>query len=239
MISEQDDHIPAPAGPATKKGGAAAAAAKRPAGLAWGDRILFAALGILLGFVVAYVYLERGGRAGASPAPLDPHTGVSSLPPGATRDLPGSGGGAPGISMDPAVQKGLADLQAAVARDPKNADLLVHLGNAAYDAGDWRLAVDSYERAVARKGDDPNVLTDLGVSYRNLGDPDKAIARFDRALKAAPGHWQALYNKAVVLGIDKGETKKAKELVAKLKASGQNAAGVEQLEKSIDQAAGR
>ena len=84
--------------------------------------------------------------------------------------------------MDPTVQKGLADLQAAVARDPKNADLLVHLGNAAYDAGDWRLAVDSYERAVTLKGDDPNVLTDLGVSYRNLGDPDKALARFDRAL---------------------------------------------------------
>ncbi len=238
MISEKDDHIPAPAGPAKRKG-AAAAAATRSLGLAWGDRILFAALGLLLGFAVAYIYLERGGRGGPVPSSADPHAGISGVQPGATRDLPGSGGGAPGISMDPSVQKGIADLQAAVARDPKNADLLVNLGNAAYDAGDWRLAVDSYERAITLKGDDPNVLTDLGVSYRNLGDPEKALARFDRALKADPGHWQALYNKTVVLGIDKGETKKAKELLAKLKASGQNGANVEQLEKSIDQAAGR
>lgn len=239
MISEQDDHLPAPAGPAKKKGGVPAVAATRFLGLAWGDRILFAALGLLLGFALAYVYLERGGREGAALSPADPHAGLSGVQPGATRDLPGSGGGAPGISMDPTVQKGLADLQAAVAKDPRNGDLLVHLGNAAYDAGDWRLAVDSYERAITLKGDDPNVLTDLGVSYRNLGDPDKALARFDRALKVSPGHWQALFNKTVVLGIDKGETKKAKELLAKLKASGQNAAGVDQLEKSIDQAAGR
>lgn len=239
MIRETDDHIPAHAGPAARKKGAVAGATMRPLWSAWGDRILFAALGLLLGFAAAYVYLERAGGGRAAPPPADPHAGVSGLQPGAVRDLPGSGGGAPGISMDPTVQKGLADLQAAVARDPKNGDLLVHLGNAAYDAGDWRLAVDSYERAVTLRGDDPNVLTDLGVSYRNLGDPDQALARFDRALKVAPGHWQALYNKTVVLGIDKGETKKAKELLAKLKASGQNVAGVEQLEKSIDQAAGR
>ncbi|MFI5180342.1 MAG: tetratricopeptide repeat protein [Thermoanaerobaculia bacterium] len=238
MISEKDDHIPAPAGPRAKKEGVAATAAKRILGLAWGDRILFTAFGILLGFAAAYVYLERAGR-GAAPSPADPHAGVAGVQPGATRDLPGSGGGAPGISMDPTVQKGLSDLQAAVTRDPKNGDLLVHLGNAAYDAGDWRLAVDSYERALKIKGDDPNVLTDLGVAYRNLGDSDKALARFDRALTLDPKHWQALYNKTVVLGLDKGQTGQAKELIAKLKATGQNAAGVDQLEKSIDQASGR
>lgn len=239
MISEQDDHIPAPAGSRAKKEGVAATAASRASGLGWGDRILFMALGLLLGFAVAYVYLERGGRAAPSATPTDPHAGISGVSPGATRDLPGSGGGAPGISMDPTVQKGLADLQAAVARDPKNGDLLVHLGNAAYDAGDWRLAVDSYEKGIAAKGEDPNVLTDLGVAYRNLGDPDKALARFERALRIDAKHWQALYNQAVVLGLDKGEKKKAKELIAKLKATGQNAAGVDQLEKSIDQAPGR
>lgn len=238
MISEQDDHLPAPARPKARKA-SAAAAAPRALGLAWGDRVLFTALGLLLGFAAAYVYLERGGRAAGPASGPDPHAGVAGVSPGATRDLPGSGGGAPGISMDPSVQKGLADLQAAVAGDPKNYDLLVHLGNAAYDAGDWRLAVDTYEKAVAIKGNDPNVLTDLGVAYRNLGDTDKALARFDAALKSNPTHWQALYNKTVILGLDKGETKKAKELIAKLKATGQNAAGVEQLEKSIDQASGR
>jgi tetratricopeptide (TPR) repeat protein len=228
MISEQDDHIPAPPGPASKKGAATTATA-RAAGLAWGDRILFAALGLLIGFAVAYLYLERGGR-GAAPGPVDPHASLQGLSAGATRDLPGSGGGAPAISMDPAARQRIQELEAAVAKDPKNGDLLVQLGNAAYDADDSRLAVDVYERALKIRGDDANVLTDLGVSYRNLGEPDKALAMFDRALKAAPGHWQATFNEIVVLGVDKGETAKAKVLLAKLKASGQSVNNLDQLE---------
>jgi tetratricopeptide (TPR) repeat protein len=238
MISEQDDHIPASAGRAKKKG-AVTAEAPAAARLVWGDRLLFAAFGLLLGFVAAYLYLERAGR-GPAAVPGDPHAGLQGLSAGATRDLPGSGGGAPAISMDPAVRQRIAELQAAVAKDPKNGDLLVQLGNAAYDADDSRLAVDSYEQALKIRGDDPNVLTDLGVSYRNLGDLNKALAMFDRALKVSPGHWQATFNKIVVLGVDMGETAKAKELLAKLKASGQSVSNLDQLEKMIDQrAAGR
>lgn len=235
MISEQDDHIPASPGPARKKG-AVTAVAPPPARLVWGDRALFAAFGLLLGFVAAYLYLERAGR-GPLAVPGDPHAGLQGLSAGATRDLPGSGGGAPAISVDPAARQRIQELEAAVAKDPKNGDLLVQLGNAAYDADDSRLAVDAYERALKIRGDDANVLTDLGVSYRNLGDIDKALAMFDRALKAAPGHWQATFNKIVVLGVDKGETAKAKELLAKLKASGQSVNNLDQLEKMIDQRA--
>lgn len=238
MISEQDDHIPAAREREAKKA-AAAARAPRTFSYVWGDRVLFAALGLLLGFVAAYLYFERAGR-GPVAVPGDPHAGLQGLSAGATRDLPGSGGGAPAISMDPAVRQRISDLQAAVAKDPKNGDLVVQLGNAAYDADDSRLAVDAYERALKIRGDDANVLTDLGVSYRNLGDLDRALSMFDRALKAAPGHWQATFNKIVVLGVDKGETAKAKELLAKLKATGQSVNNLDQLEKMIDQrAAGR
>jgi tetratricopeptide (TPR) repeat protein len=238
MISEQDDHIPAARERAPKKA-AAAAKVPRTFNVVWGDRFLFTALGLLLGFVAAYIYLERGGR-GAAPVPGEAVAGAQGLSAGATRDLPGSGGGAPGISMDPAVRQRLTELQTAVSKDPTNGDLLVRLGNAAYDAGDFRLAVDAYEKATSIRGDDPNVLTDLGVSYRNIGDLDKAVAMFDRALKVSPDHWQAAFNKIVVLGVDKGETTKAKELLAKLKASGRSAGNLDQLEKLLDQrAAGR
>lgn len=234
MISEQDDHIPAPAGPAPRKGADGAPAASRPALPAWGDRVLFAALGLLLGFAAAYLYLERGGRGGVA-APADPHAGLQGFQAGATRDLPGSGGGAPSISMNPALRQRIAELEAALTKDPQNADLLVQLGNTAYDTEDWRLAVDAYERSLKVRGDDPNVLTDLGVSYRSLGDFDRALAMFDRALKVAPGHWQAAFNKVVVLGIDKGETARAKELLSRLKASGQQLPALDQLEKTLDQ----
>jgi len=99
MISEKDDHIPAPAEP--KKAAANGAAPKGPRALGgWGDRVLFAALGILLGFVGAYLYLERGGGdKPVSRAAADPHAGLPGFDPGATRDLPGGGGGAPPIGV--------------------------------------------------------------------------------------------------------------------------------------------
>lgn len=236
MISEQDDHIPAAPERAAKKEVAAVARAPRTFNVVWGDRVIFATLGLLLGFAVAYIYLDRAGR-GAAPVPGEASASAQGFSAGATRDLPGSGGGAPVISMDPAIRQRITELEAAVSKDPKNGDLLVQLGNAGYDGGDFRLAVDSYEKAVAIRGDDPNVLTDLGVSYRNLGDLDKALAMFDRALKISPGHWQAAFNKIVVLGIDMGETAKAKELLAKLKAGGQSAGNLDQLEKMIEQRA--
>jgi hypothetical protein len=246
MISEKDDHIPAPAEP--KKAAANGAAPKGPRALGgWGDRVLFAALGILLGFVGAYLYLERaGGDKPVSRAAADPHAGLPGFDPGATRDLPGGGGGAPPIgggapvSADPALRQQVAAFQAAVEKDPRNYDLLVKLGNAAYDADDPRLAVDAYERALKVKDGDPNVQTDLGVSYRNLGDLDRALAMFDRALKADPKHWQAAFNKIVVVGLDRGDTKAAKALLAELKKKNPGIPSIDRLGQTLDEkAAGR
>jgi tetratricopeptide (TPR) repeat protein len=240
MISEQDDHIAAPAGPARKKSSAASVPASRAASLVWGDRILFSVLGILIGFAGAYLYLERAGRGPSAAVPGDPHAGLPGFAAGATRDLPGSGGGAPGISVNPAMRQQIEQLQAAVEKDPNNGELLVQLGNAAYDAEDSRLAVDAYERAIRIRGEDPNVLTDLGVSYRNLGDLNKAIAMFSRALKANPNHWQAKFNLAVVIGVDKGDAARAKVLLAELRAAGATVAGLDSLEKRLsEQSAGK
>jgi hypothetical protein len=241
MISEQDDHIPAPAAPTKAVPKSAASAPVLRTG--WGDRLLFASLGLLLGFAAAYLYIERVGGPGAGPRAADPHAGIPGFEAGATRDLPGAGGGAApigggsaGVSVDPQARQQIAMLEAAAAKDPKNYDLLVKLGNAAYDANDPRLAADSYEKALAVKGGDPNVLTDLGVSYRNLGDLDRALQNFDRALKSDPAHWQAAFNKVVVLGLDKGDEKTAREQLAKLKKTNQNIPALDQLEKELDKA---
>jgi tetratricopeptide (TPR) repeat protein len=121
------------------------------------------------------------------------------------------------MSVDPALRQKLAEMQQALAQNPNDYDLLVRVGNAAYDSDDFRLAVEAYEKALKLRGGDPNVLTDLGISYRNTGDPSKAIECFDRAIKANPGHWQARFNKVVVLGVDKGDRKGALALLAELK----------------------
>jgi tetratricopeptide (TPR) repeat protein len=194
----------------------------------WGDRLMFAVAGLVLGFAAAYLYLDKAPQATAA----DPHAGLN-LGPGASRDLPGSGGGAPPISVEPALRQKISELQGAVAREPASYDLLVQLGNAAYDAQDPHVAIDAYERALKVKDGDPNVLTDLGVSYRNAGDSDKAFACFERALKSDPKHWQAQFNEAIVLGVDRKDKKRAMEILDRLKKEHPEVSALASLEEMI------
>ncbi|MEO6323265.1 MAG: tetratricopeptide repeat protein [Thermoanaerobaculia bacterium] len=226
-----DDHLPPPP-EARETHGSGSHPGARPAGsTAWGDRVLFGVAGLVLGFAAAYVYLEKVPTA--VPAAEDPHAGVAGVGPGASRDLPGSGGGAPAISMDPALKQRVAELQDAVAKAPTDYELLVKLGNAAYDADDPRVAVDSYEKALKIKGSDVNVLTDLGVSYRNLGDAEKALDCFKRALTLDPKHWPAAFNEALILGVDKGETKKAQEILVRLRKEHPEIPSLERLQTAL------
>jgi hypothetical protein len=236
MSMELDDHLPpVPTGKREKRPSEPAPAAERPAPRGpWGDRLIFAAGGLLVGFTAAWLYLEKLPNP-VPPVSEDPHARVAGVGPGASRDLPGSGGGVPSIpSADPALRQKVRDLEAAVAKDPKNYDLIVQLGNAAYDAEDPRQAVDAYERALKIKDGDPNVLTDLGVSYRGLGDPDQALVCFARALKTDPKHWQAIFNEIIIYGIDKGDASKAKALLKQLKKDHPEIPSLDKLEAEID-----
>ncbi|HQQ78926.1 MAG TPA: tetratricopeptide repeat protein, partial [Thermoanaerobaculia bacterium] len=155
--------------------------------------------------------------------------------PGATRDLPGSGGGQPSLAADPVAQRKLADLEAAAAKEPGNYALLVQLGNTAYDVESWQKAVDAYERALKVQGGDPNVMTDLGVAYRNVGNGTKALEYFGKALAKDPAHWPAAFNQAVVYGIDRGDKAKAKEILVKIKKEHPEVKSIDGLLASLDQ----
>jgi tetratricopeptide (TPR) repeat protein len=216
---ELDDHLPPPppVGKPDREKKARAPEAPAPRTSPWADRGLFLAIGLLAGFSAAYLYLDKNPSAVPPASLTDPHAGLTGVGPGATRDLPGSGGGQPSLAADPVARQKLSDLEAAVAKEPKNADLLVQLGNTAYDVEDWKKAVGAYESALKLRKADPNVLTDLGVAYRNLGNVDKALAMFTQASALDPNHWPAQFNLAIVYGIDKGDTRKALEILAKLK----------------------
>ncbi len=243
MKETTDDHLPPP--PGETRGGGEKKAPSAPAGAApapfvWGDRILFAAGGVLLGFAAAYGYLEkvRTPAPQAAAMPADPHAGLPGFGPAGGGE--GRSAAAP-ISADPVVRQRLKEMQLAVEKAPNDYDLLVHLGNAAFDADEAKLAVDAYERALKIKPGDPNVLTDLGVSYRNTGDLAKALESFDKALKAEPGHWQALFNEVIVYGIDKGDTARGRALLAelrKLQATHPEIPPLERLEESMGGAKG-
>lgn len=236
-MTEPDDHLPPPV-PPSRKGRAAAPAARavtrRVLG-SWPDRLLFAAVGLLVGFAAAYVYLDRIPQAGGPDAGADPHAGIAGVGPGATRDLPGSGGGQPSLAADPVAQRKLADLEAAAAKEPGNYALLVQLGNTAYDIENWQKAVDAYESALKLQGGDTNVMTDLGVAYRNLGSGTKALEMFGRALAKDPAHWPAAFNEAIVYGIDRGDRTRAREILMKIRKEHPEVKSIDGLLAALDQ----
>lgn len=104
---------------------------------------------------------------------------------------------------DAARLKQMADSQAAplIAKlnaDPKNADLLTSVGNLYYDAQQYPIAVDYYNRALQSKPSDVSVRTDMATAYWYLGNADQALAQFDRALTYAPGNANTLFNRGLV-----------------------------------------
>lgn len=234
------DHLPPPVpaakAPRASRSPAAPASAARLS--PWADRATFLVLGLLAGFTAAYLYLEKSASAGPPQARIaDPHAGLEGVGPGATRDLPGSGGGQPSLASDPVALQKLAGFEAAVAKEPKNYDLLVQLGNTAYDVADWKKAIDAYERALKLKDGDPNVLTDLGVAYRNSGNPDKALAMFTQAVARDPNHWPAQFNQAIIFGLDRGDMKKALEILRRLKKEHPEIPALDRLSADIEQRA--
>ena len=233
-----DDHLPPPPVKAAPRRSAEAGAASReapapPAPARWGDRVLFAAVGLLVGFAAAYLYLDKAGPGPSAAMPVDPHAGIPGFAEMAAQQPPPPAAPAP----DPAARQRLKDAEEAAQKLPNDYTTLVNLGNAAYDAQEFDKAVEAYERALKVKDGDANVLTDLGVSYRNVGNVDKALEMFERAQKADPKHWQSIFNRVVVYAFDKKDPKKAKELLAELKKVKPDMPALAALEEEIDKAA--
>jgi tetratricopeptide (TPR) repeat protein len=103
----------------------------------------------------------------------------------------------------------IEEYQNVLAGDPHNLAALIALGNAYYDAGQWRMAIRYYERALQINPHHADVITDMGTCYRNLGIPDRAITLYERALTIEPTHQNTLFNLGVVYGYDRKDYSKA------------------------------
>ncbi len=104
---------------------------------------------------------------------------------------------------DPAQMKIMADSQAAplieqLKSQPNKAELLTSVGNLYYDAKQYPVAVDYYERALKVNPSDVSVRTDLGTGYWYLGNADRAIEEFNQALSYAPNNPNTLFNRGLV-----------------------------------------
>lgn len=109
------------------------------------------------------------------------------------------------------LQAQILQLEAAIARNPKDLESLIHLGNAYFDTHQPQKAVDTYAKALALDPANVGVVTDQGVMFRELGDFKKALANFERAQKLVPDHPQSLINIGVVYSVDLQEPAKARK----------------------------
>jgi len=89
-------------------------------------------------------------------------------------------------------------LLAILRSNPKNADVLVQLGNLYYDHHVYPEAIEYYRRALELRPEDFNVRTDMGTAYWYSGFPEKAVAEYQKALAVKPGFAPTLLNLGIV-----------------------------------------
>jgi hypothetical protein len=210
------------------------------------DNVLFAAIGLLFGFISGYLMHEvmmarqplrrlageggtvsagpgAGGAADGAGAPGQP----SAADPGPASPSASTPAG-PG-AMPPAAMAEVQKLREYVASHPKDADAVLKLANLNFDINNWARARDLYTQYLGLRDPDPDVLTDLGSCYRQLREFDKALEQVRRAEQVSPKHWKSLFLETVILGFDLNQPDAADKAFARLQAAAPGQPEVAQL----------
>lgn len=164
------------------------------------ENALFTVCGFLLGLIAGSLML---GPAFYERRIASSTTRVAGAPPearGAATPTPAAGGADAGgnPAVMEMVRQRIAELRAALERNPDDVDALVQLGNLYMDAAKYREAIPFYERAL-RVRYNSDVATDLGISLRETGAREQALEVFRSISRQDPKQWHAGFNEAVVL----------------------------------------
>jgi cytochrome c-type biogenesis protein CcmH/NrfG len=142
------------------------------------------------------------GSRQSAPLPAPPAVSAPGGVPGGFAPMPDQPGAVDRVAE-------IKMLQELVARDPKNVQAWIKLGNDLFDTNQAQKSVEAYGRALELQPNNADVLTDQGVMFRALGQFDQAVANFEKAQKVAPTHLQSLINLAVVYDADLKKPDKA------------------------------
>jgi tetratricopeptide (TPR) repeat protein len=125
-------------------------------------------------------------------------------------------------------------LKAANKLKPDDREVIVHLGNANFDAEHYDEAEKWYTAALAKKADDVDVRTDLGLTFvfRDPPNYDRAIQEFNKSLETDPSHIQTLQNLTVAY-TKKGDAAKASATLTKLEAADPQNKAISKLKEDI------
>jgi tetratricopeptide (TPR) repeat protein len=168
------------------------------------EPLVYAAAGMIFGFVLGYMVANADAPGLARPVPATAASSPAFAPPTTADESPH-----PAASHAPVDPNEAQALQSLAARDKTNASVRIELGNLYMDHGQWTDAARWYGEAVALRPE-PDTIVDLGACLVNGGKANEGLEQFERALKLAPGHKKASFNKGVALM----ELGRAKEAVA-------------------------
>ena len=100
-------------------------------------------------------------------------------------------------------------LQELIAKDPKNLNALIELGNTLMDSQRFAEAADVYLKALEIDPKNADVRVDMGTCYKYSGKPDLALKEYKKALEHNPKHVNAHKNMGVVYANDMRDYKQA------------------------------
>jgi tetratricopeptide (TPR) repeat protein len=157
------------------------------------EPMVYAAAGMIFGFVLGYMVASAEGPGAVRTAPAPVASASAFTPPTTADEAPH-----PASSHAPVDPNEAQALQSLAARDKTNASVRVELGNLYMDHGQWADGARWYGEAIALRPD-PDTIVDLGACLVNGGKATEGLEQFERALKLAPGHKKASFNKGVAL----------------------------------------
>lgn len=161
-----------------------------------------AAVCLIVGLLVGYLL-----RGSASTAAIASTASIPEAAPAQT--APQMGGGQqrmPSLEeMKQMADKKAEPLLAKLQSDPKNADLLIQVGDVYKMTHQFKMAADYYGRSLEVDAKNVAVRTDMASCLYYQGDVDGALAQLDKSLTYDPKHAGTLLNIGVIRWKGKGD----------------------------------
>src|ERR1051325_7907559 len=173
------------------------------------ENLLFSIIGLLLGFIIGFIFASTMSQRNAATAP--PLAASQTLPP----DHPPISNAGDG-QQDP--QQMIAQVQTAIAKarnDPKDFDAQITAAKLEYQVQRYDEAVEFLLKANQIKPQDYDVLAMLGEANAEGGHYDQATTWYKAALAKKPGDVSVLASIAF-MQLQKGDAKEAEKAIADL-----------------------
>ncbi len=202
-------------------------------GIAWLLLVVGLAVGGMVGFALHSAVGPRA-ESGMPTGPADVMAGGDmGGDPGAAPAGGGMGGGMAGGApqrMPQQIMQMVQGYKAALAKNPKDLDAIIGLGNLEFDSGQWLKAIDYYTRALSVDPKNMDVRVDRAVAYHSMGQNDIAQKELLAVTRERPDHKNAWLNLGVVAreSGDKAGAIRAWQRYLELDPQGEHAAGIKQ-----------